>query len=261
MSFYFRDQSWVHIQEHLDRRSLLILPVGTTEEHGPHLPVESDTMIGEGFGRVIGEELARRNEIPFLVMRTVVYGYSMGCVQDFPGTISVRPNIVEEYVFDIVDSLCRMGFSKVVILGCHGNHDGILRNVMRRIVDKYGVYIGVVSPLGMSDYKKLKKDPDGDIHAGESETSLIWALQPHTVKPEMFDKIDHINLDHSLLGPVSTWGLQDTQMGSFGDPTYASKELGEKILETGAKAVADWSIRYYNFFKNKPNTPPKYKTL
>jgi creatinine amidohydrolase/Fe(II)-dependent formamide hydrolase-like protein len=77
----------------------------------------------------------------------------------------------------------------------------------------------------------------------------------------MFEKIDHINLDHSLLGPVSTWGLQDTQMGSFGDPTYASKELGEKILETGAKAVADWSIRYYNFFKNKPNTPPKYKTL
>jgi creatinine amidohydrolase len=159
MSFYYYEQTWLDLKEFIKKDALVILPVGTTEEHGPHLPVEADTMIGEGFGRVIGKELARRNEIPFLVMRTVVYGYSMGCVQDFPGTISVRPNIVEEYVYDIVDSLCRMGFTKVVILGCHGNHDGILRNVMRRIVDKYGVYIGVVSPLGMSDYNKLKRIP------------------------------------------------------------------------------------------------------
>ncbi len=261
MSFYYYEKTWIELKDAIARDTLIVLPVGTTEEHGPHLPVEADTMIGEGFGQAVGRELEQRGAIPFLVMRTVPYGYSMGCVQDFPGTISVRPEIVQSYVFDIVDSLCRMGFTKIVILGCHGNHDGILRNVMRAIVDKYGIYIGVVSPISMSDYSKIKRDPDGDIHAGESETSLLMALQPHTVHPELFDAIDHIQLDRTLLGPVSTWGLQDTQMGSFGDPTYATREMGEQILASGAKAIADWCVRYYAFFKNKPVKTPKYKTL
>lgn len=261
MSFYYYEKTWVELKDYVDRDALLLLPVGTTEEHGPHLPVEADTMIGEAFGRVIGQELERDGTIPFLVMRTVPYGYSMGCVQDFPGTISVRISVMQDYINDIVGSLCRNGFSKIVILDCHGNHDGILRNVMRNMVDQFGIYIGVVKPLGMSDYRQMKKDERGDIHAGESETSLIWELHPHTVHPDKFDSVDRIDIDQSLLGPVSTWGLQDTQLGSFGDPSYATPEMGRAILQSGAKNVAEWCLRYYRFFKNKKTATPLYKNL
>lgn len=248
----------MELNEAIKQDALVVLPVGTTEEHGPHLPVETDTMIAEGFGRRVGEFLEKDGRIPFLVMRSIPYGYSMGCVQDFPGTISVRQEIVEAYVQDIIFSLCNMGFTKIIILSCHGNHDGLLRNVMRKTVDQYGVYLGVVSPNSMAD-KSIGKDERGDIHAGEIETSMIMALQPQTVHQELFDSIDRIDLDQSLLGPVSTWGLQDTQMGSFGDPTFASAETGEKVLNSGAKNTADWCVRYYNFFKNKPEKMPKYK--
>lgn len=261
MSFFYYDKTWLELREYIKQDALVILPVGTTEEHGPHLPVETDTIIAEGFGKAIGEALEADGRIPFLVMRSVPYGYSMGCVQDFPGTISVNLETIEAYVRDIVFSLCRMGFTKIVILGCHGNHDGVLRNVMRRTVDAFGVYIGVASPGRFSDYDKLKKDPEGDIHAGESETSLVMKLRPETVHPELFDSIDRIQIDRSLLGPVSTWGLQETQMGSFGDPTYATSELGEAMLASGGKNTADWCVRYYEFFKNKPAQIPLHKTL
>ena len=259
MSFFYYDKSWPELNEYIKKDALVVLPVGTTEEHGPHLPVETDTMIAEGFGEAIGKALEADGRIPFLIMRSVPYGYSMGCVQDFPGTISVRQQTIEAYVHDIVWSLCRMGFRKIVLLGCHGNHDGILRNVMRSMVDEFNVFIGVISPGKMSDYDQIKKDPEGDIHAGEYETSLIMHLHPDAVHTDRFDSIDRIQLDHSLLGPVSTWGLQDTQMGSFGDPTYASAEMGEHVLKTGAKGVAEWCIRYYEFFRNKENSVPKYK--
>ena len=249
MSFYYYEKTWQELKEYIEQDALVILPVGTTEEHGPHLPVETDAMISEAFGAALGRELEGR--IPVLVMRSVFYGYSMGCIQAFPGTISIRSEVVQSYVFDIVDSLCRMGFSKIVLLDCHGNHDGILRNVMRGIVDKYGRYIGVIKPSKLSGYEEIKRDPEGDIHAGEYETSLIWALHPDTVHPDKFSSVDAIRLDKSLLGPVSTWGLQQTEEGSFGDPTFASRELGEAVLEMGAKRMADWCVRYDQFFRGK----------
>ncbi len=75
MSYYFRDQSWVQMQEHLERRSLLILPVGTTEEHGPHLPVDTDARIAEAYGAALADALSP--EVPLLLMDTIRYGYSM----------------------------------------------------------------------------------------------------------------------------------------------------------------------------------------
>ena len=180
--------------------------------------------------------------VPALVMETIQFGFSMAVVRQWPGCPNVNPRVFEDYVFNIVDSLVTMGFKKIVMLDCHGNHDCLLRLVMREIADKHGVYTMTLAPmsLSMDVYNKLKKDPQGDIHGGEWETSCILYLKPGLVKPEEYTSVDAIRCNSPLRGPVSTWGLQKTITGIYGDPTTASAELGRATLEAAAVKGAQY---------------------
>ncbi len=246
MSFYFGEKTWVELQELIEKDALIIIPVGTTEEHGRHLPVETDAMIAEMFGKEIGKAL--QDKIPVLVTRPIYFGYSMDIVTKWPGTVKIRTRVFMDYVFDIIDAMMKMGFSKIALLDCHGNHDGLLRTVMREIADKHGKFICILSPAKLSEhvYKKLKKDPEGDIHGGEWETSMILAYRPELVKKDEYTNVDAIRCNNELRGPVSTWGLQKTKTGLFGDPTYASAELGEACLKAGVEEAVRILIKYYN---------------
>lgn len=153
-----------------------------------------------------------------------------------------------DYIYDMIDNLMKMGFQKVALLDCHGNHDGLLRTVMREIADAHGRFICTLRPSQLSSpvYNQLKKDPQGDIHGGEWETSMILAYRPELVNTAEYTSVDAIRCNNDLRGPVSTWGLQETKTGLFGDPTYASAELGRACLEAGTKA----SVRILKEFMN-----------
>ena len=140
-----------------------------------------------------------------------------------------------------------MGFKKIVMLDCHGNHDCILRLVMREIADKHNVYTMTLSPMQLSEklYDELKQDPEGDIHGGEWETSWILAIKPDLVNTDEYTNIDAIRCNTILRGPVSTWGLQDTKTGIFGDPTYARAELGVALIEEATKNGVIYIKEYF----------------
>lgn len=235
MSFYFGEKTWPELKEAIEKDTLIIIPVGTTEEHGRHLPVETDSLIAEMYGRGLGEAL--KDRIPVLVTRTIYFGYSMDIVGKWPGTVKIRTRVFMDYMFDIIDAMMNMGFSKIALLDCHGNHDGLLRTVMREIADKHGKFICTLSPAKLCEsvYKKMKKDPQGDIHGGEWETSMILAYKPELVNKDEYTDVDAIKCNNELRGPVSTWGLQNTKTGLYGDPTYASAELGEACLKEGVE--------------------------
>jgi creatinine amidohydrolase len=239
MSMYFGEQSWPQLAEAIKRNTLIIVPVGTTEEHGRHLPVETDAMIAKMFGDSIGTAL--QGKIPVLVMQPVYFGYSMEVVTRWPGTVRIGTRVLMDYVFDMIDALMKMGFGKIALLDCHGNHDGLLRTVMREIADKHGKFICTLSPAKLceSTYIQLRKDPQGDIHGGEWETSMILAYRPECVNRAEFTDIDAIRCNSDLRGPVSTWGLQETKTGLFGDPSTASAELGRACLAAGTQAAVD----------------------
>ena len=131
MSYLFRDQSWPQLHEALERKTLLILPVGTIEEHGPHLPVDTDARIAEAYGQGLAEAL--HHEIPLLLMDTIRYGYSMEIMKKWPGTIVVRSRVFMDYVFDVCRSVLEMGFSRLALLDCHGHHSGALNVVSREL--------------------------------------------------------------------------------------------------------------------------------
>lgn len=241
MIHYFAEKTWPELEEYIKQEAVIILPVGTTEEHGRHCPVGTDAMIARGFGDMLAEECDKLG-VPTLVMETIQFGFSMAVVRRWPGCPNVNPRVFEDYVFNIVDSLVTMGFKKIVMLDCHGNHDCLLRLVMREIADKHGVYTMTLAPmsLSMDVYNKMKKDPQGDIHGGEWETSCILYLKPGLVKPEEYTSVDAIRCNSPLRGPVSTWGLQKTVTGIYGDPTTATAELGKAVLEAAAVKGAQY---------------------
>ncbi len=231
MAEYFGEKTWMEIEQAINDEALIILPIGTTEEHGKHLPVETDAMIARYFGDLLGNA-CETSQIPALVMQTITYGYSMQAVRKWPGCPNVRTRTFADYVFDIINSLVHMGFRKIVMLDCHGNHDCLLRMVMREIADAHDVFTMTLSPMELSSkvYAQIKKDPKGDIHGGEWETSCILHIHPKLVYPELYTDVDAININEKLKGSVSTWGLQTTKTGLFGNPSSASAELGEAVL-------------------------------
>ncbi len=238
MSYYFGEQSWPQLAEAIENNTLVIIPVGTTEEHGRHLPVETDAMIAKMFADAIADELQKK-QIPVLLTQPIYYGYSMDIVTRWPGTLKIRTRVFMDYIFDMIDSLLRQGFKKVALLDCHGNHDGLLRTVMREIADAHNRFICTLSPAKLCKpvYDKLKKDPQGDIHGGEWETSMILAYRPDLVNKAEYTDVDAITCNNELRGPVSTWGLQKTKTGLFGDPTQARAELRQACLEAGTEAA------------------------
>lgn len=259
MSFLFRDQSWVQLQEHLEKQSLLILPVGTTEEHGPHLPVDTDARIAEAYGQGLAEALAP--ELPVLLMDTIRYGYSMKIMKKWPGTIVVRTRVFMDMVFDICRSVLDMGFSKLAILDCHGHHSGLLNAVSRELCDACDKAIAILSPATLSrdEFNAIRRSPQGGaIHAGEWETSLILHIAPEVVDLSRATNVDTMRYHSEFIAgdnflgrqrvTWSTWYLQPSETGSYGDPTVATAETGARILEAavanGARFLKEyWSTR------------------
>ena len=247
MSFYYGEQSRLQIEEHINNGTMILLPVGTTEEHGQHLPVETDSIIA----RCYGDELAKACEskgLPVLVMRTIYYGFSMGAVRNWPGCPNIDTRVFTDYIKCIVSSLIKEGFRKIILLDCHGNHDCILRLVMREIADEYGIFIMTLQPSALckDTYNKLKKDPEGDIHGGEWETSMVLHLRPDLVDPSKYTNVDAIRCNSPLRGPVSTWGLQETKTGLFGDPTYATAELGKACMDSAVENGVTYVEAFYH---------------
>ncbi|MCL5103991.1 MAG: creatininase family protein [Armatimonadetes bacterium] len=260
MSLMFGDQSWPQLSEHIKKQSLLILPVGTTEEHGPHLPVDTDARIAAAYGHSLAHALAP--DMPVLLMDTIRYGYSMKIMRRWPGTIVVRSRTFMDMVFDICRSVLDMGFLKLVILDCHGHHGGPLNTVSRELCDACDKAISVISPatLSRNEFNAIRKSPRGGaIHGGEWETSLVLHISPEVVDMSLATSDDTMRYNSefvagdSFLGSQrvswSTWYLQDSKTGVYGDPTHATAETGRAIIE----AATNNGVEFLREFWRRPD--------
>ena len=256
MSHLFRDQSHLTLREHLEKQSLLILPIGTTEEHGPHLPVDTDARIAQAYGQGLAEALAP--ELPVLLMDTIRYGYSMKLMQNWPGTIVVRSRVFMDYVLDICRSVFEMGFSKLAILDCHGHHSGPLSTVNRELCDACDKAIAIISPARISRdaYNAIRKsDQGGSIHAGEWETSVLLHLSPEVVDMDQANDDDTMRYHSDFIAgdnflgsqqvTWSTWYIQPSKSGVYGSPTLATAETGKAVMEAAVENGARFLREYW----------------
>jgi creatinine amidohydrolase len=242
MSVFFGEKSWPQIKEYIDKKGLVIIPFGTVEEHGMHLPVNSDHVIAEGISKSVAE--AVKDIYPVLVMPGFWSGYSVKKMTKWPGVIRVRSEILTEVWYDIMSSLVEMGFKKILCINGHGQNPEMIKLAARRIFDSYDVNVVTSNIWSMAaeTVKKVRKSPiGGSLHGGEYETSLMLYYSDLVDMSKVTD-VDRITYRSdfypgdpfgSAVGGafLSTWCVQESKTGLYGDPTLATKETGRLIVE------------------------------
>lgn len=220
-----------------------ILPIGSLEQHGPHLPLDTDSFDAE----YIVEKAVKRLDSPRpLILPTIPYGVSdhhMG----FPGTVTIEPDTLQDLTVNIGRSVIQHGFMKLIILTGHGGNDAAIRTAGRRLKKETGMDVFMDSFDLMDPEKEGSIESKNDVHAGEFETSLVLANREELVDkriiPEEKNSTDFPNpkleFDHEPEFPFA-WNTHDlTRTGVLGDPTKASKEKGEKLWEAGIERLKE----------------------
>lgn len=239
MSVYLSERTWPEVQDAVERDVVVLLPLGQTEQHGRHLQIGCDTIIAERVCAAVAEAMDRR----VLVMPPICYGYVPKAVQEWPATFRVRWNVMVDYVADVCTSAVEMGFRRIVVVSTHGPHGDVARLAARLVFDRTGVGIIVSMPhsVGASHFNAVRaSDPGGTSHAGEYETSLLLhfgypvdldeATDSDTVK-ECNEWVSGDMLQGSGKVSWSTWALQQSDSGTYGDPTVATADTGKHTFE------------------------------
>ena len=233
----WQDMTRPEFEQAIQERAMVIIPTGSTEQHGPHLPVSCD--INNSYNLAL--EAARRIEdFRLIVAPSVWSGFSPHHI-DFPGTISLDLHTFEDLMIQICKSVYRHGFRKVFILNGHGGNNAPLNSIAQQLVQEK-IYIASVTwwNLVTQELRDIGESPLGGMsHSGEAETSLQMLLQPNAVKLDACVKGMHPPLmsmaknDFRESGPVA-YGFdfkRQTQHGVYGDPTLATLEKGQCIFD------------------------------
>ena len=215
-----------------------ILPVGSFEQHGPHLPLDTDNRIAERMAL----ETAQRSTGLVLPVLNIGYAWVWSGV---PGTLTFRFETYMAVVRDIAESLEAWGIKALFVLSGHGSNPQPVKHAIREIIhDKIdihvlnSIYLGLDEMLAEADSERW----GNDIHAEELETSLMLAIAPETVR------MDLAAPDYPEVPP--DYGRSELSMGHlmgsgvFGDPTPATTEKGRRWIEIGAQRSAELWLGY-----------------
>ena len=256
MSYYLIDQTYEDLEEYVAKNAIVVLPVGTIEEHGKHLPIGTDYDIAKFIGDEIGKQLS--SEIPLLIMESVWAGYSPKAMTKWPGIMRLRTRTFIDMMVDVCSSIIEMGFKKIVMLDCHGQHAPFLNVVTKEIADKYGLYIVSTSPLNFSleGFNKVRTSPRGGVcHACEWETSMMLKCSDYVKTDKIIDEpiqyhSDFVAGDGAMSGQRvvwSTWGLQKSKTGIYGSPSHGSKEKADVIMKCMIENYRKFLKEYYDY--------------
>lgn len=248
-NYRYQKLTWPAINEAVEAERMVVIPVGSTEDHGPHLPLDVDQVIP---GTICERTVKTRSDA--LLFPTVQHGF-LPHHMDFPGGITVKWDRFVEYLLDLCFSLAHHGFQKLLLVNGHGSNAHLLEQVARQVIVQYpGVQCGSLSWWEIEEFQAefrahAEAGPRGSAHAGEMETSVYLAIDTDAVdmaKAErdisypmgdhfyaygLADDPDDVSTNVSLM----EWWSTISRTGVKGDPTVATAEKGEAFL---AGAVA-----------------------
>jgi creatinine amidohydrolase len=218
----------------------VIVMLAAMEQHGPHLPIGTDTYLGYA----IGERLARRLG-DALLAPAVTIGYSAGHLP-MPGTVSIEERTLETVIADVCRSLARHGFNEIILLCSHGGNYRAIGNVLAAIRDEHRqITISTISDFGeWLEHTKAFAAREGldmarlGVHAAQGETSMMLAHRPDLV--QMDKACEGFMGDASIRWRSKVPPPMDTMSptGILGDARGATRELGEKMCAERIERLA-----------------------
>tara|TARA_R100000027_G_scaffold1806_3_gene1988 strand:+ start:4253 stop:5023 length:771 start_codon:yes stop_codon:yes gene_type:complete len=218
--------TWPEIQRRLEGGlTATILPIGATEQHGPHLGVGMDSSLAEK----LADAVAKVCEVPRLP--TLPYGCSLGHSHRWPGTIALRPQTLIDVVVDTGRWLFDAGFTRLFIVNGHVGNQAPLRcalEILRAECEDFKIAIFTTGTL--SDRVKSQFDEDAsDWHANAAETALMMHLCPELVREDRIREADDPDRtgDCVFAHPVN----RTSRNGVTGQPSLASVEMGDALFK------------------------------
>ncbi|WP_396612937.1 creatininase family protein [Haloferax sp. S1W] len=234
---YIADQTWPELGEYVAESSLALVPLGSTEQHGPHLPLATDHLIAEALAR----EAADRTG--FLCTPTVNVGVSPHHRQ-FHGTMWVDAPQFRDYVESMTRNLAYHGIDRVVYVNAHGGNIQHLREVGRRLRDDGTMYaIEWMWDESIPDLVRELFDHPGP-HGGPKETAMIMHIARDLVREDRLEdardggRRTFAGRDYREHGARTFYdAIENSDNGVFGDQTAATPEAGAKLFEAASEQL------------------------
>lgn len=230
----FQNLTWKEAGKAITGDVVLILPIGSTEAHGPHLPLATDVIISEEMSRRAAEKLKAQG-VETLVLPAIAYSVT-DFSADFPGTISIRKETAVSLIFDVCVSLYEQGARLVAIANSHlePEHIASINEAIERVKLETGRAIAFPDKRRRRWAAKLTEEfRRGDCHAGSYETSLVMAARPELVREEIRQSLDRVQISiaEKIKDGAQTFREAGGTEAYFGDPSAASREEGEATYE------------------------------
>jgi len=217
--------TWKEFEETLQKIKTVILPLGSLEEHGFHLPLNTDTTVACEIARRVAEKRG------VLVLPPISYGICR-TTNEFPGTITLSLETTMKIVEEILEEIINQGAEKVILLAGHWGKSHIiaLREASLKIKRRHPLVEILLIPypeLADREARSVLETEREEIgHAGEFETSIMLALQPNLVKMEKAEG----ESPHFPRFATITSGRKWMKTGVMGEPKFATREKGEIVL-------------------------------
>lgn len=237
--FRYEEFTWIEIREAVRKERVAVLPVGTIEQHGPHLPLITDVLTATEMSRRAVEQIPDEA----VLLPSVYYAFNEHHL-DFPGTISVSGDTFIQYITDIGRSLAHHGFRKVLLVNGHGSNVPYLDIAARNITNQTNSVCAMASwwsliPKELFTELRESKYPGGMAHGCELETSVLLYLRGDLVQMEKAEedfpaqRSEFFFWDLQTPSPIAfqEFFSRYSRTGTVGDPTKASVEKGRRFVD------------------------------
>ena len=248
-SRYWSDLSTRDFAQLDTARTIAVLPVAATEQHGPHLPLSVDTDLADG---VVAASLPHLPpDLPALFLPTQAVGYSPEH-QAYAGTLTLSSHTLIHLWTDIGESVARAGVKKLVLLNAHGGQVGLLDVVARDLRARLGLLVYSVNWFNLPLDAQVEGQFSAEehrfgIHAGQIETAMMLALKPGRVAMEQAQHFASASQQRAQQFPILgngksaklAWQMQDyNPAGAVGNAAAATAAQGRAVLDAAGRALA-----------------------
>lgn len=257
---FMEEMTWEEFKEAVSETTVAVVPLGSTELEGTHLPLGVDTFAANGVARrLAGEE-------GILIGPTLSIGYSKWFMP-FPGTLSLESDTLTRVLTEYAEGLISHGIRRIVFLNSHRGNNSCVETTARTLVKTHKIKAGMLSIWKLANDLTAQKPgliTEGRFtHAGEIMTSVIMALKPETVVTSRMKPDSLRSPEESLFTVKNSLGETEykgsvqmiypdireiTDTGIMGDPTTASAEKGEMIMTL----ITDYIRTFLQEFRKLP---------
>lgn len=262
LEYSYAAKNHVEMKTAIDNSAIVVIPVGATEQHGPHLPLATDYFMAE----TVAFQAAKRAKdqgVQVLVTPTIWTGYSPHHM-DFSGSITLRGETMINLLIDVIKSVWSHGARKIFILNGHGGNMNLINSTVQILKFEHDITITAASywSFAAKYIPEWRLSALGGIdHACEMEMSLMLHNAPHLANKEKardgswFPKSRFLTGDLMAGAPVSTaWSFKDlTSDGTLGNAEIATAQRGTELMKVVVDEVAEFLVNFKSWDWSKPN--------